>query len=235
MSSIKATARLAGVVYFVFMIVAILGEFVIPSFTVPGDPAATASKITAGEATYRLDILTAFVTLIIFIFLVVVLYKLFADVDKTQAMLMVLLVSIGVAVSLATLLIKFVPLVLLSGADYLSAAFNEPQLEALTLGVLGVHRSATAFSMTFWGLWLFPFGILVIKSGFIPRIFGYLLLVAGFAYLATSVVSIGLPEYRQAVARVMTPLYIGEVPIIFWLLIKGARMPQPEARPAVVA
>ncbi|HEU5309997.1 MAG TPA: DUF4386 domain-containing protein, partial [Candidatus Eisenbacteria bacterium] len=67
------------------------------------------------------------------------------------------------------------------------------------------------------------FGLLVIRSGFIPRVFGYLLLVAGIAYLASGVTSLVLPEYRSVVSRVMMPLYFGEIPVIFWLLFKGAR------------
>ncbi len=227
MNSTNAAARRAGALYFVFMIVAIFGEFVLPGFVVPGDAAATARNITGAGLTYRMDILTGFVTLLIHIFLVASLYKLFRDVDRGHAMLMVLLVSIGVAVSLANLLNKFAPLVLLSGADYLSV-FTRPQLDALALGFLKVRNSGAVVSMAFWGLWLFPFGILVIKSGFAPRVLGVLLMVAGLAYLTSSVTTMVLPEYGHAVSRVMMPFYFGEVPIIFWLLIKGAKAPQPE-------
>jgi len=205
------------------MIVAIFGEFFLPAFMVPGDAAATARNINASELIYRIGILTGFVTHIIFIFLVVILYKLLKDVDKSHAMLMVLLVSIGVAVALANLLNKFAPIVLLSGGDYLSV-FTKAQLNALTLGFLRLHSNGTIVVTAFWGLWLFPFGILVIKSGFLPRILGFLLIVTGFAYLMSSVTSIVLPEYGHVVSRIMMPLYFGEVPIIFWLLIKGAKV-----------
>ena len=225
MNSTKATARQAGVLYFLFAIVAIFGEFFFPAFIVPGDATATARNITSAELTYRIGILTGFATHIIFIFLVVSLYNLLKDIDKRHAMLMVLMVSIGVAIALANLLHRFAPLVLLSGADYLSV-FNKPQLDALALGFLRLHSNGVTVTTAFWGLWLFPFGILVIKSGFFPRILGILLMVAGFAYLTSSVTSIVLPAYRQVVSQVMMPLYFGEVPIIFWLLIKGAKLPQ---------
>jgi uncharacterized membrane protein YwzB len=221
----KATAHRAGALYFLFMIVAIVREFLFPGFLVPGDATATARNITAAEPTYRIGVLLGFVTLIMFIFLVVSLYKLLKDADKSQAMLMVLLVSIGVAIALANLVNELAPLILLSGADYLSV-FTKPQLDALALGFLRFHGNGATVATAFWGLWLFPFGILVIKSGFFPRILGILLMVAGFAYLTTSVTSIVVPEYRQVVPRVMMPLYFGEVPIIFWLLIMGAKVPQ---------
>ncbi len=234
MNSTNATARQAGALYFLFSLVAILGEFFFPAFMVPGDAAATARNILAGELAYRMSVLTGFITLVLFIFLVVSLYKLLRDVDRSHARLMVLLVSIGVAVALANLLNKFAPLVLLSGSDYLSV-FTKPQLDALALGFLGLHSSGATVATAFWGLWLFPFGILVIKSRFFPRILGVLLMVAGLAYLTSSVTSIVLPAYRHVVNRAMMPLYFGEVPIIFWLLIKGAKAPQPQARSSPVS
>ena len=222
MDSLKATAHRAGILYFLFMIIAIVGEFLLPSFVVTGDAAATAAKITAGEAMYRVSLMTGFATLLIFIFVVLSLYDLFRDVDVRQARLMVVLVCVGVALALANLLNKLAPLVLLSGADYLSV-FTKGQLAALALGCLRLHSAAAPMVSIFWGLWLFPFGILVIRSRFIPRIFGILLLIAGVAYVIGSFTSIVLPAYKGIVGRFVFPLYFGEVPIIFWLLIKGVR------------
>lgn len=225
MNSLKARAHRAGVLYFAFMIVAIVGEFLFPPFMVPGDATATARNITDGEATFRLAILTGLATFVVFILLVASLYGLFKDVDRGQARLMVLLVTVGVSVALANMILKFAPLVLLSGADYLSV-FAKPQLDALSLAALRVHSGGLILTIAFWGLWLFPFGILVIRSGFLPKILGILLLVAGFAYVIGSFTSLVLPDYKQIVSRVVMPLYFGEVPIILWLLIKGAKEPR---------
>lgn len=225
MDTLNATARRAGVLYFLFMIVAIVGEFLMPPFAVLGDAATTARNITTGELMYRIDILLSFGALILFLFLVVNLYRLLREADRGHAMAMVVLVSVGVAVALANMMVRLAPLVLLSGADYLSA-FTGPQREALALGVLRFHSAGAAVSMAFWGLWLFPFGILVFKSGFLPRILGILLMIAGSAYIVSSVTSLLLPDHRAMVYRAMMPLYFGEVPIIFWLMIKGARVPQ---------
>ena len=229
MHSIRATARRAGALYFLFLIVGLVDMFGFTRFLVPGDATATARNIIAAEQTYRIGILTDFVTLLLFIFLVVSLYNLLKGVDKWHAMLMVLLVSVGVAIGLVNILNKIAPLILLSGAGYLSV-FTKPQLDALALGFLNLNSNGNNIDTAFWGLWLFPFGILVIKSGFFPRVLGILLMVAGFALLTTSVTSIVLPAYEHVVSRVMTPLGLGEFPIIFWLLIKGAKVPQPQVR-----
>jgi hypothetical protein len=231
MNPIKATAHRAGLLYFVFMILGIIGEFAMPAFMVPDDAAATARTIASADLTYRIDILLGFVTLVMFIFLVQLLYKLFQDVNKSQAMLMVLLVCVGVALALANLLTRFAPLLLLSGADYLSG-FTKPQLDGLVLNALKFHSSGSTVVTGFWGLWLFPFGLLVIRSGFFPRILGVFLILAGVGYTITSVTSILFPEHRQLLFKVMMPLYLGEVPIIFWLLIKGAKVPEAQPSPA---
>ena len=230
MISVMTTARRAGLLYFLFMILAIIREFVFPTFVVPGDATATARNITAAEPMYRLGILLGFVTLVMFIVLVAMLYRLFRDVDRDQAVLMVLFVVVGVCISLANLVHEMAPLLLLGGADYLTV-FTKTQLDALSLGFLRLHSSGVVVATAFWGLWLFPFGVLVIRSRFVPRLLGVLLMVAGCAYVIFFVVAVGLPAYRQLASRVLMPFYFGEVPIIFWLLVRGAQVPE-DANPS---
>jgi hypothetical protein len=222
MTGRQSTARWAGILYFLFMLIAIYTEFLLPRLVVPGDATATAANINGNELTYRFGILAGLATHVIFLFLVVVLYRLLADVDKGLAMLMVVLVSVGVAVALANMLNRFAPLQLLGGDAYLSA-FSKPQLDALAFGSQRFRSAGALVPMAFWGLWLFPFGLLVIRSEFLPRILGVLLLVAGTAYIVSSATGIVLPAWRSAMTPFMMPLYMGEVPIIFWLLIKGTK------------
>ena len=84
----------------------------------------------------------------------------------------------------------------------------------------------------FWGLWLFPFAMLVIRSGFIPRVLGVLMMVAGAAYLASSFATLVVPRYAPLVSQIASPLYLAELPIIFWLVIWGAR---PQSTDALAA
>jgi hypothetical protein len=226
MSSIKTTARQAGVLYLLSAITGVFSLLYIPSkFIVPGDATATARNIVAGELTYRMGIFSGLVSSILFLFMVLSLYNLLKDVDRKQARLMVTLVAVMVAAGVASLLNQIAPLILLSGADYLSV-FTKPQLDALALGFLKLDNSLAFVAMAFWALWLFPFGILVIRSGFFPKLLGVLLIVGCFAYLAVSFTGIVFPAYRQVVDQVMLPFYaIGELAMIFWLLIKGARVP----------
>ena len=113
-------------------------------------------------------------------------------------------------------------LILVSGADFLSA-FEKGQLDALAYLFLRLHGQGFVVAEIFWGLWLFPFGVLVIRSGFIPRFLGVLLFIAGSGYLASSFASLLLPSYRHLVDQFAMVLTAGELPIIFWLLIWGAK------------
>jgi hypothetical protein len=133
--------------------------------------------------------------------------------------------------ALVNLVNGLAPLIVLSGADFLSV-FTKPQLDALALGFLRLRSSGALVVTVFWGLWLFPFGILVIKSRFFPKVLGVLLMGAGFAYPTVCFTSIALPAHAHVVSQILMPLQFGELPIIFWLLIKGAKVQLPEALPS---
>lgn len=223
MDSVKATARRAGVIYLLFALMQPL-NFVFGSrvFVVPGDAAATAQDIVAAETTYRIGILTGLATHLVFLLVVLAVYHLLKDVDRRHARLMLVLVAVGVAVSVANLSNKLAPLVLL-GSDPFSTAFTKPQIDQLVLAFLRLHGQGIQVAIAFWGLWLLPFGMLVIRSGFIPKTIGVLLILGGVAYVAVSVTALLFPEQRSAVSQWLTPVYAaGELTIIGWLLVKGA-------------
>jgi hypothetical protein len=89
---------------------------------------------------------------------------------------------------------------------------------------LRLHAEGNTINEIFWGLWLFPFGLLVLRSGFFPRLLGVWLIVAGFCYLALSLTSLLVPQYQDIVFTVAQPALLGEVAIMLWLLIKGANV-----------
>jgi hypothetical protein len=129
---------------------------------------------------------------------------------------------VSVPIMFVNVLNEIAALVLISGADFLSV-FERPERDALAYLFLHLHTQGISVASVFWGLWLFPFGMLVIRSGFIPRALGFLLMIAGSAYLASSFTDLVLPQYAPVVSQVALPLAFAEVPIIFWLLIWGAK------------
>jgi hypothetical protein len=110
-----------------------------------------------------------------------------------------------------------------SAAPVSYRGFNQRQLETLAYLFFRLHGQGLVVAQIFWGLWLFPFGILVIQSGFIPRFLGYLLFIAAVGYMANSLAALLLPAHRHTVAQFADILQIAELPIIFWLLIWGAK------------
>lgn len=228
-SSIRKTARLAGILYFVMSILMIFSFLYAPAaFIVNGDPAATAHKIIEGEQMYRLTILASLVSQVLFIVVALTLYHLFRDVDRWMARLMAVLVCVGVACDLVVVANRMAPLDLLIGNDFLSV-FTRPQLEALSLAFLYLGGNLSVLLTSFWGLWLIPFGILTIKSGFFPKILGILLMLAGVGYIVTCLAFFVAPTQMGLVRQIMTPLYFGEVPIILWLMVVGAKVPAGKA------
>jgi hypothetical protein len=124
---------------------------------------------------------------------------------------------------------------LLSGAPVV-AALASAQREALGMLFLRLHTHGVLAVEIFWGLWLVPFGLLVMKSRFLPRVLGILLVIAGVAYVAHSVISLLLDGPRIILYERVTMLAraAGEFPIILWLLIKGADARPPGPRPTGV-
>ena len=155
----------------------------IPShFIVRGDAAATAEKIMSGEFLFRIGIVSELISFTAFIFVARVLYRLLHGVNKTHASLMVTLIVVSIPISLVNLLNVIAALILVRGENYLSV-FTKPQRESLALMFLDLHDYGFSVAQIFWGLWLVPFGLLVYRSGFLPRILGVLLVIACFGYL----------------------------------------------------
>jgi hypothetical protein len=228
----QRTARQAAFLYLLMGLPAPLNLLYLPGkFIVPNDAAATVRNIAANEMTYRLCVFAGMVSSLAFLFLVVTLYELFQDVDRRQARLMLVLVTASSTIGLITVLNEIAPLIILHSADSLSA-FTKTQLDALSLGFLRLRNAGVNVNSALWGLWLLPFGLLVIKSGFVPKFIGAALLVSCVAYVAASVTSVLFPEYLGAVTRVTLPLGSGEMFMLLWLFIKGVRMQTPPVRPS---
>jgi len=223
MNSTKKTARIAGLLYLVNGVTGFFSIIYVPGkLIVSGNAAATANNIVASEELFRLGIVSEMICAAEFIFLVWALYRLLGGVNKTQAWLMVSLGLVFVPFMLVNTLNEIAALTLLRGGDFLSV-FDKRQLEAMAMLFLDLHRYGYVVGWIL-GLWLFPFGALVFRSGFLPRILGVLLIAAGFGYLADSLTPLLLPSYEGVVSRIANiPLTLGEPAIILWLLIRGAK------------
>ncbi len=214
-------ARLAGILYLLLIPFSAFGLLYVPSkLIVPGDAATTASNIVASEALFRSAIVSHLIGQTIFILLPLVLYKLLKPVNKNHAVLMVVLVLVSVPITFTNELNHFAALILLSGADYLSV-FSVDQLQAQMMLFLELHEHGITIALIFWGLWLFPLGYLVFKSGFLPKILGVLLMIGCVGYLIDALTTMLFPDFDMTVSQFT---FVGELLFPLWLVFKGVNV-----------
>ncbi len=218
-------ARIAGMLYLTMVPLGFFGMYGHSNLIVPGDTVTTISNIMASESLYRLSIMSALVVQLVNILLVLVLYKLLKSVNKNHAALMVVFFLVSVPITMLNELNQFSALLLLSGAEYLTA-FELTQLHAQVMLFLDLHEHGIHISGIFWGLWLLPMGYLVFKSGFLPRILGVLLMIGCFGYLEDSVRFYYFPSSESIVIYT----FWGELLLPLWLLVKGVNVEQWEKR-----
>ena len=226
MSSINKTARVAGFLYLLLLPLGIFGLLLPSSLILPGDIAGTIHNIMASESLFRLGIMSALLTQLVNIFVVLALYKLLNPVDKNHAALMVVFSLLGVPIAMLSELNKFGVLLVLNGTGYLTT-FTAEQVQALVSLFLDLHKYGINIAGIFWGLWLFPMGYLVFKSGFLPRILGILLMIGCFGYLFDSVTFFLFPNLDVTISQYT---FIGEILLPLWLLIKGGDVEKWEKR-----
>jgi len=146
---------------------------------------------------------------------------------------MVILLVVSVPIAFLNELNATAALVLVRGADFLSL-FDKPQCDALAMLFLNLHRGGIHVAEVFWGLWLFPLGMLVYRLGFLARILGVLLMATALRIWRTVSRGCSCQGYAHVVYQWISPLLSAELLFILWLLIKGAN-PKPLASPATVA
>src|SRR4029450_7227132 len=155
---------------------------------------------------------------------VIGLYRLLSSVSKTLAMLMGAFGLVSAGVGFLDMLNNVAALILFRGADFL-AVFDKTQLNALGYLFIRLHGQGIFMNELFWGLWLFPFGLLVFRSGFLPRFIGVWLMINCFGYVALCVIALLAPDYYNAAFRGSQPILFGELAIMLGFLIKGAKVP----------
>ena len=223
MSSLNKTARMAGFLYLMYIIITIPADVLARSpLIVFGDAATTARNIMASEWQFRIGIVGDLVSAVFFLLAAWALYALLKSVNKDFALLFLLLNLGGVAVYSINLLNQFAAVLLLSGTDYLKV-FQVDQLQALAMFFLNLHKNGYWIAQIFFGAWLFPLGYLVYKSGFLPKILGIVMMIHFVGWTLTSLQFFLFPGFT-AITYVTYPLgFISEFGLTLWLLIMGAK------------
>jgi hypothetical protein len=223
MTSINKTARIAGLLYLIMIIGGKISIAYIPSQLIVRESASkTFENITNSEFLFRIGIVSGIITFLIHILLPIVLHKLLKGVNKLQADLMVIFSLISATIFFVNILNKFSVLTLINKTEYLER-LGEIELQTQVMFLIDSYNNGIQISQIFWGLWLFPFGYLVYKSGFLPKILGIFLIAGCFGYLIIFFGGFLYSDFNKTIISqiVRYPATIGEFGICVWLLIMG--------------
>lgn len=216
-------ARIAGTLYLLLVISGFTYLVYIPSELIDlQNTTKTIQNIRNSEFLFRLGIVTAICSSLIYMLLPFALYKLLKNVNKVSAKFMVLFALISIPISFVNILNKFSVLTLINKSVY-GKEIGQAEFQTQVMLHLENYNNGVQLLQIFWGLWLLPFGYLVYKSGFLPKILGIFLMAGCFGYLITFFGGFLYSDFSKTIISdiVGFPAPIGEIGICLWLLIMG--------------
>ena len=225
--STRPRARITGVVYLLYFLTAVLGEFFLRGLVVSGDAAATASNILARQPLFRLGLAAGLVATACYIALTALFYDLFKPVSRSLSLVAAFFSLVGCAILVLGSVFQIAPLVVLGGSPYLSV-FNTEQLRALALMFLELNTQADNICVIFFGVYCLLIGYLIFRSAFLPRILGALMVFAGLGWL--TFLSPPLANYLSPYNLVLG--FFAELALCLWLLVMGVTFNDGRSRPA---
>ena len=235
MTSPRRLARIAGLCY---LVVAIFGGFahlyVRARVYVPGDAATTAVNVAADATLVRIGIVADLVQATFFLFVVLALSRLLQQGNKSLTRAMVIFVAVAVGITSLNMVHQLGALLVATDPSYASA-LGAAGSDALVLLLMDLQHYGYLIAQIFFGLWLFPLGLLAYRSGMFPRPLGVLLMFGTICYLLDVLLQFLAPELAAEIsALILVPATIGEVWMLAYLLIRGVKTPLP-AGPAFAA
>ena len=224
MDSTRSLARRAGLLYVLASSTAPFTYLYVPdTLIVQGDALATADRVRTMEGLLRAAIIGELYSATLLVFAALALYQLFKGVDQRISALMAAMILVSVPISYVNALIHIAPLLLIKNSA-IAAVLDPGQVAAQVTLFLRLHNYGLVINQIFWGLWLFPIGVLVMRSGFIPRWLGFPLFFAGAGYVLNSLGMLVLPPSLRWLTGSLQLLGVGEMPFFsFYLLIWGVR------------
>jgi len=221
----KTYARAGGIAYLVIIVVGLFGEmFIRDAIIVSGDAAATAKNILASPVLWRLGIAGDLLMHICDMILLMVMYTLLKPVNKNLALLMVLFNVIQTAVLVANKMNLMTPLFLSGDADYLKA-LDPGQLQALAYVSIKSHAYGFGNGLIYFGCACLVSGYLIFRSGYFPKVIGWMMQIAGLCYVINSFALVIAPAFADRLFPfILLPAFVGETSLCLWLIIKGVKL-----------
>lgn len=218
-------ARAGGAAYLIIIVAGFLAEmFIRNRLIISGDPAGTARNIIAHPLLWRTGIACDLLMHVCDAVVSIVYYVLLKPVNKTLALMSLFLGLVQTAVLVASKMNLVMPLLLLSNSDYLKS-LDLHTLQTFAYLSIVAHDYGYSIGLIFFGCACLIDGWLIIKSGYFPRILGFMIQIAGVCYLVNSFALILSPALAHALfPAILLPSLIGELSMCLWLLFKGVNI-----------
>lgn len=214
-------ARIGGVLYLLNIALGFFSVAVRDKITGSGDVAATAANLTSMESLWRFGIAAEFLALICALGLGTIYFLLFKPVSRELNLLATFIRVVAIAVQAVVVLNLAAALFPLENAEYLKA-FTPEQLYALVHLAIKAHGYGFGLALLLFGSCFLVHGRLIIKSGFLPRVLGILIQLAGLCYLTDSFALFLAPSFANRIfPAILFPCFLAEVSLCLWLIVKG--------------
>lgn len=216
----KKTARVAGILWLLMSVFGLYSQMGFrEKIFVIGDRVATADNIISNEFLFRLGFVSELMMLICYLLTALVLYQLLESINKSWATLMVIFVILGTALGIGNTLNEFASLNILNNESY-REVFEIGQLQAQAMIYYDLYEHGYVIAHIFYSLWVLPLGLLIYKSGFIPKIFGVLFMFETVLALLSVFVHFVYPNVSLEM-NLLWATAVAEFSFLFWLLIRG--------------
>ena len=231
-TSVQTYARIAGVLLLITIVAGGFGEVYVPSkLIVSTNATATAKNINAFDSLFRLGFAIYLIEAVCDIALALIFYVLLRPVHKYLALLAAFFGLVSTALFGVAELFYFAPTRILGGADYLKT-FSPDQLNTLALLSLKLYGLGAGIFMVFYGIASILRGYLIFQSGYLPRVLGVLLMLAGLGFVMKNFALVLAPEYASDI--LLLPMFLTVVSLTAWLLVRGVDVPKWEAKAATL-
>ena len=226
MGSPNKLARMTGILYFLVILAGVVSEIMVRNFIiVPGDITTTVKHITSYESVFRIGFVISLTRFVIFILLVLALYKLLGPVNKDWSLIMVAIALVSISIGMVSLLFQYAAPLLLISNGY-SSLFTSDQWHAQVLFFINLQMLGDKASQILT-VWLLLLGYLIYKSGYFPKLLGVLMMIAGLGYVTDFLIFFLLPNLNWQVAGFA---FLAELPFPLWLLVKGVNYEKWKSR-----
>ena len=226
MGSPNKLARMTGILYFLVILAGVVSEIMVRNFIiVPGDITTTVKHITSYDSVFRIGFVISLTRFVIFILLVLALYKLLGPVNKDWSLIMVAIALVSISIGMVSLLFQYAAPLLLSSNSY-STLFTTDQWHAQGLFFINLQMLGDKASQILT-VWLLLLGYLIYKSGYFPKLLGVLMMIAGLGYVTDFLIFFLLPNLNWQVAGFA---FLAELPFPLWLLVKGVNYEKWKSR-----